>query len=165
MRPVRLIQFVIAPGSRGCLDLELIVLKTSGKTSWTGKFSHPKVATYKGQQHTNGHKSTRNSNRWFHCPSDPRLHTTQTEIHPCDSQLYIVMCCRLQPTPLFIFCSASRRKLVPTHPPVQRVPRALSPVVKWQGREPNHSRSVASWLRMGRMVPPPLILMPSWRCD
>lgn len=103
MRPIMLIQFVVAPGFMACLDLELIVkqwvIKTFGSISWTGKRSYPKVTIYEGQQHTNGHKSRRNSNRQFQCPSDPSLHATQTEIGRCISQLYIVMCCRFQPTP------------------------------------------------------------------
>jgi hypothetical protein len=40
--------------------------------------------------------------------------------------------------PTFNFCSAPRRKMGPTQPPVQRVSRAT---VKWPGRESNHSRS------------------------
>jgi hypothetical protein len=39
----------------------------------------------------------------------------------------------------FLFSMSSRRALGPTHPPIQWVPGALSPGVKRQRREANHS--------------------------
>jgi hypothetical protein len=40
---------------------------------------------------------------------------------------------------IFLFTTASRPALVPTQPPVQWVPEALSLVVKRTGRETDHS--------------------------
>jgi hypothetical protein len=40
---------------------------------------------------------------------------------------------------LFVFTTASRPALGPTHPPIQRIPRVPSPGEKRLGREADHS--------------------------
>jgi hypothetical protein len=39
----------------------------------------------------------------------------------------------------FLFSTSSRLAVGPTQPPLQCVPGALSPGIKWQGREADHS--------------------------
>jgi hypothetical protein len=58
--------------------------------------------------------------------------------------------------------TASRPALGPTQPPIQWVPGALSPGVKWPGREAVHSPHLVSRLRMCGAIPP-LPNTPSWR--
>jgi len=42
-------------------------------------------------------------------------------------------------TGIFLFTTASKSALAPRKPPIQWVPRAISPKVKRPGREANHS--------------------------
>jgi hypothetical protein len=53
----------------------------------------------------------------------------------------------------FLLCTTSRPFVGLTLPPLQLVPGALSPGVKWQRQEANHSPSVPR-LRMFGDIPP-----------
>jgi hypothetical protein len=44
--------------------------------------------------------------------------------------------------------------LGPTQPPIQWTPRAASPVVKWSGREADHSPPSSAETKIGGATPP-----------
>jgi hypothetical protein len=54
------------------------------------------------------------------------------------------------------FSATSRPTLGPTRPPIQRVPEALSPRIKWQGREADQSSPSSAEVKKGRVIPAPL---------
>jgi hypothetical protein len=60
---------------------------------------------------------------------------------------------------IFLFIIASRPVLEPIQPPIQWVPRALSPGVDWSGRETDHSSlssaEVMNCWRYALILPPP----------
>jgi hypothetical protein len=57
---------------------------------------------------------------------------------------------------IFLYFTNSRPTLGPTQPPIQWVPRALSPEVKRRGREADHSPP-SSTVKNGGAIPPPPI--------
>jgi hypothetical protein len=52
---------------------------------------------------------------------------------------------------IFLFSTVSRPVLAPTQPPIQRVSAALSPWVKWQGREADHSPPSSVYVKKGEL--------------
>jgi hypothetical protein len=54
----------------------------------------------------------------------------------------------------FLFSTASRPALGPTQPPIQWVPGVLSPGVKRQGREADHSPQTSAEVKNGEAIPP-----------
>jgi hypothetical protein len=60
-----------------------------------------------------------------------------------------------------LFSAASRLALGRTQPPIQWVPGALSPGVKWQGYEADHSRPSSAKVKNGGAMPP-LPHMSAW---
>jgi hypothetical protein len=61
----------------------------------------------------------------------------------------------------FLFYEASRQALGPTGPPIQWVLKALSPVIKRQWREADHSPSSSAEVESGGTISP-LPHMSSW---
>jgi hypothetical protein len=53
---------------------------------------------------------------------------------------------------MFLSCAAFRPALGPTKPPVQRAPGALSPEVKWPGREADHSPTSSAEVKHGEAI-------------
>jgi hypothetical protein len=51
----------------------------------------------------------------------------------------------------FLFPSSSRAVLGPTQPPIQWVPGAISPGVKWPEREANHSPPTSAEVKKMRI--------------
>jgi hypothetical protein len=63
----------------------------------------------------------------------------------------------------FLFATASRPVLGPTHSPIQWVPGALSPGVKRPGHEADHSPNLVPKLRMrGAIHPLPKYICMAW---
>jgi hypothetical protein len=62
----------------------------------------------------------------------------------------------------FLIFTASRPVLGSTQPPIQWVPGVLSPRVKQQGHEADHSPLSSAEVRNGGAIPP-LTCMSSWR--
>jgi hypothetical protein len=54
----------------------------------------------------------------------------------------------------FLFSTACRPVLRPTHSPSHWVPRDYSPGVKWQGREADHSPPPSAEVKNGGTIPP-----------
>jgi hypothetical protein len=63
---------------------------------------------------------------------------------------------------IFLFSTTSIPALGPTQPPIQWVPGALSPGVKRQGREADHSPPSSAKTKNGGDIPP-LLQASSWR--
>jgi hypothetical protein len=61
----------------------------------------------------------------------------------------------------FLFATAPRPTLGPTQSSVRWVPGALSPVVKWQRREADHSSPYSADIKNGRAMLP-LLHTSSW---
>jgi hypothetical protein len=61
---------------------------------------------------------------------------------------------------IFLFSTASRPALGPIQPPIQWIPGAISPEIKRQGREANHTPP-SSAVKNGGVIPP-LPHMSSW---
>jgi hypothetical protein len=55
---------------------------------------------------------------------------------------------------IFLSSAAFRPALGPKQPPIQRVMGALSPEVKWPGREDDHSSLSSAEVKNGGVVPP-----------
>jgi hypothetical protein len=55
---------------------------------------------------------------------------------------------------IFLFSTASRLALGSNQPPIQRVPGAISPEVKWLGHEADHSPPFSGKVKNGRAIPP-----------
>jgi hypothetical protein len=62
---------------------------------------------------------------------------------------------------LFLFSPLSILALEPTQPPMQCVPGALSPRVKWPGHEADHTSASSAEIRNGGTIPP-LLSTHSW---
>jgi hypothetical protein len=54
----------------------------------------------------------------------------------------------------FLFSTASRSNLGPTQAPIQWVPGALTPGIKRQGREADHSPLFSTEVKIGGVIPP-----------
>jgi hypothetical protein len=63
---------------------------------------------------------------------------------------------------VFLFSTASTPALGPTQPPIQWVPGVLSPGIKRQEREADHSPPSSAEVKNGGAIPP-LLRMSSWR--
>jgi hypothetical protein len=60
---------------------------------------------------------------------------------------------------IFLYSIAPRLTLGPTQPPIQWITGALSPEVKWLGREGDHSLPTSAGVKNGGAVPP---LLHTW---
>jgi hypothetical protein len=63
------------------------------------------------------------------------------------------------PAWIFLFATVSRPVLGPTKPPIQWVPGALSPGVKEQGHEADHSLPSSAEVKLSYTSTTPYILM------
>jgi hypothetical protein len=64
---------------------------------------------------------------------------------------------------IFLFFTPSKPALGPTQPPIQCVPVALSPGVKWQGHEADYSPPSSAEVKYDRAILP-LLRTSSWHC-
>jgi hypothetical protein len=70
---------------------------------------------------------------------------------------------RLEIQGFFLFTTASRPALGPTHPPTLWVPRVLSPRAKWPGREANHSPPTRAEIKNAwNYTPTPPYFLMAW---
>jgi hypothetical protein len=86
-----------------------------------------------------------------HCTNAPYLSIIRGRYNGFDSRQ-----CKI-----FLFSTKSRSTLGPTQPPIQKVPGALSPRVKWQRREAEHSTPFSVEVKKSGGIPP-LPPMASW---
>jgi hypothetical protein len=101
---------------------------------------------------------TRSNNYFCQLLNVPGVNSIrQTEIYTAEPLLLLSS----QQCKIFLSSTVSRLTLGPTQPPIQWLPGALSPWIKWQGRDANLSPPSSADVKKGGAIPP-LPHMSSW---